>query len=195
MRLMKLDQPYYTIPKAAELCGITRATLLRWVKIGKLNSFQTPGGHHRILKEDLEGFMRENRMFHMVSKTQNYNKILIVDDDLQFLRVIEKFLAKDGYKLEKAADGFEAGLKIMQFKPELVILDLKMPNMDGFEVCRAIKKDPETRGIKIIILTGFGDEANKNRCLAVGADLFLSKPVEKNVLIKHVKSLLSPQVI
>ena len=188
---MKLDKSYYTIPQAAKLCGITRATLLRWVKSGKLNSFLTPGGHHRILKEDLEVFMRENRMFHLVSETPDHNKILVVDDDVQHQRLIGKIFSKNGYQLENAIDGFEAGIKIMRFKPDLVILDLVMPNMDGFEVCRAIRNDPETRNIKIIILSGFGTEENRNKSIALGADVFLSKPVEKDALIRHVKQLLN----
>jgi DNA-binding response OmpR family regulator len=100
-------------------------------------------------------------------------------------------LSSNGYRRETASDGFEAGTKIMQFKPDLIILDLFMPGMDGFEVCKQIKENSNTSQIKILAFTGFDSKENKERIMRAGADDYLVKPVEKSVLLKNVKDLIS----
>ncbi len=100
-------------------------------------------------------------------------------------------LSSSGYRPETASDGFEVGTKIMQFKPDLMILDLFMPGMDDFEVCKQIKGNSSTSHIKILILTGFDTKENKERIMRTGADGYLVKPVEKSVLLKNVQDLIS----
>ena len=84
----------------------------------------------------------------------------------------------------------EAGIKVVQFRPDLVILDLIMPRMDGFEVCRYLKKDSATSGIKILVLTGYDTEENREEIMEAGADDYLAKPVETDDLIEHIGGLL-----
>ena len=92
---------------------------------------------------------------------------------------------------EVAADGFEAGIKVMQFKPDLIILDLFMPLMDGFQVCRKLKNDPTMSDIKVLILTGYDTKENRDRIKKSGADSLLSKPVKKKTLLWRVEELLT----
>jgi PleD family two-component response regulator len=117
-------------------------------------------------------------------------KILIVDDEPRVLKVLNKMLSLHGYQIEEALDGFEAGVKIMSFKPELLILDLYMSGMDGFELCKRIKSNPNTSHIKIIVYTGFDSEENKDRIMKAGAEGYLVKPVDESILLQNIEDLL-----
>lgn len=185
---MKKD--FYSIPEAAKICLTHRTTMWRWVKSGELKAFLTPGGKYKIRKEGLESFIRK-KMKHLsdVDIFQG-KKVLIVDDDPQILKMINQTLSSNGYNVEEALDGFEIGAKTMQFKPDLMILDLYMSEMDGFEVCGRIKENPKTSHIKIIAYTGFHTKENRDRIMKAGADGYLIKPVEKSVLLQSIEALL-----
>ncbi len=181
----------FTIPQASKICSVCRTTMWRWVKSGKLEAFLTPGGQFKIREGDLKSFIQK-RMKHLpVVELSKWKKILIVDDDPAVQKMLNKMLSSSGYRLEAASDGFEAGTKIMQFKPDLMILDLFMPGMDGFEVCKQIKENSNTSHIKILIFTGFDSKENKERIMRTGADGYLVKPVGKSVLLKNVHNLIS----
>lgn len=188
--LEKAGRDFLTIPEAAQFCAVGRITLWRWVKSGYLEASVTLGGHHRILKEDLESFLINNGMYPLAKKYFLKDKILIVDDDPVVREVLTETLSANKYQTEVAANGFEAGIKIMQFKPDLLILDLIMPGMDGFEVCKLIKKDPAISHIKILVLTGYPTDENVERVTESGADDFLGKPVDTDTLLRHIKDLL-----
>jgi excisionase family DNA binding protein len=180
-----------TIPQAAKICSVCRTTMWRWVKSGKLEAFLTPGGQFKIREGDLKSFIQK-RMKHLpVAEFSQGKKILIVDDDPAIQKLLNKMLSFNGYRRETASDGFEAGTKIMQFKPDLIILDLFMPGMDGFEVCKQIKENSNTSHIKILVYTGFDSKENKEQIMRAGADGYMVKPVGKSVLLKNVKDLIS----
>lgn len=180
----------FTIPKAAKYCSISRGTIWRYVKSGDLKAFLTPGGHHRILKKDLEAFMHEKGMHFPHRTDHGGEKILIVDDDPKAQKFLNKMLYSKSYHIETASDGFEAGTKTVQFKPDLIILDLFMPGIDGFEVCKQIKENSRTSQIKILVLTGYDTQENRDRILQSGADGYLAKPVKKSLLIQNIEKLL-----
>ncbi len=117
-------------------------------------------------------------------------RFLIVDDDSLVQRQMKKILNGPLIEIETASDGFEAGIKVVSFKPHLVILDLSMPNMDGFEVCKHIKTSPDLKKIKVLIMTSHGTKENKNKIMSLGADAFLTKPAAKEVIINLVEKLL-----
>jgi excisionase family DNA binding protein len=185
-----MNNDMFTIPKAAEYCSVSRGTLWRYVKSGNLKAFLTPGGHHRILKKDLESFMHEKGMLFPDSTDHSKGKILVVDDDPKTQKYLNKMLSSSSYHIETASDGFEAGAKTIQFKPDLIILDLFMPGLDGFEVCKQIKENSNTSQIKILVLTGFDTQENRDRILQLGADGYLAKPVKQSLLIQNIKNLL-----
>lgn len=187
---MNENEKIFTIPQAAKQCSINRVTLWRSVKSGKLKSFLTPGGHYRIYQRDLQEFMRERKMRPTSYGDPKGKKILIVDDEFAIRKLLTQMLTGNGYLVEVASDGFEAGIKVAQFEPDLVILDLLMPNIDGFEVCRQLKENPATSEIRIIVLTGFATEENRSRVMRAGVDAFLSKPVERDVILSEVASIL-----
>jgi DNA-binding response OmpR family regulator len=129
-------------------------------------------------------------MFPMASNRSSKKRILIVDDDPHIQGLLVKMLTAHEYATEVASDGFEAGIKIMKFRPGLVILDLFMPGMDGFQVCKQMKENPDTSHVKILILTGYDTKENRDRTIQAGADGYLAKPAEKDTLIRHVEDLL-----
>ena len=133
--------------------------------------------------------MRKKGIYPFGSFQPLNNRILTVDDDPQIRDLLTTILAKNGYQTESATDGFDAGFKIREFKPSLIILDLIMPGIDGFEVCKHVKKNPETSHIKILAITGYDTKKNRDQIMAAGADGYLTKPVEMNTLLRHVKQL------
>lgn len=180
-----------TVPQAAKYCAIGRVTLWKYVKSGELKASLTPGGHYRILKEDLEAFAHQKGMYPLANYKPSKKKILIVDDDPAIRKTVQQILTRYEYETETAAEGFEAGMKVPTFQPGLIILDLNMPGVNGFQLCRQIKRNPDTAHIKILIITGFGTKENEDRIIAEGADDYLTKPVPKGTLLHHVKELLS----
>ena len=184
---MKND--FYTIPQASNICAVGRTTMWRWVKTGELKGFPTPGGQYKIRKEDLKYFIREKMKHLPAAELFQAKKVLIVDDDPKIQKLLNKMLSTNGYKTEMASDGFEAGVKTIQFKPDLIILDLFMPGMDGFEVCKQIKENSNTSHIKILSCTGYDTKENKDRIMQAGADGYLAKPVSKNTLLQSLENL------
>lgn len=182
---------YLTIPQVAKICSMDRSTVYRWVSNGKIKSFSTPGGHRRIRRKDLQAFFKENDIpIELGEFEKRKTKILIVDDDSGVQKYLAKIVSGPLIEIDFASDGFEAGTKLFSFQPQLMILDLFMPNMDGFEVCRYIKEKPETQKIKILILTGEGTEQNKKKVMSLGADGFLTKSSTKEEILHSVEKLL-----
>ncbi|MDA3971831.1 MAG: response regulator [Desulfobulbaceae bacterium] len=117
-------------------------------------------------------------------------KILIVDDEESNLKLLSKWLIPLGYDIELAANGAEAVRQARESRPDLIILDIMMPVMDGYEACRIIKATLETKNIPIIIVTGLNDRDSKLKGLSVSANDFLSKPIDQAELTIRVKNLL-----
>ena len=179
-----------SVPQAAKYCSLSRGTVWSYVKKGELKASQTPGGQFRIHKKDLENFMRKKGMYPVANYQPPNSKILIVDDDPKILKMLTKALSRKKYGTEVASDGFEAGTKIMKFQPGLVVLDLIMPGMSGFEVCKKIKEDSDTSHIKVLAITGYDNEENKKRIMEAGADGYMPKPLEMKELIINIEDLL-----
>lgn len=188
---MAIENEVLTVMQAADLCSVSRATIWRWIKNGQLPAAATAGGHHRIHSEDLMLFIKRKRMDLRVRGDNGIKRILIVDDDQKIYDLLRKVLTGCGYEVDNASDGFEAGIQIMRFQPHLVILDLYMPKMDGFEVCQRLKTDKDTKVTKIIAISGYNTAENRRRILACGADLFMAKPLDLKTLIREVSGLLT----
>ncbi|MCF8129691.1 MAG: response regulator [Deltaproteobacteria bacterium] len=179
-----------SIPKAAKHCALHRVTLWKYVKSGEIKAFKTPGGQHRIHKADLQDFMKRKGIYPYFLGEPKKKKVLIVDDDPKIVKMLQRALNGNGYEVDYASDGFESGLKTMKFKPDVVILDLFMPKIDGFEACKRIKEVPETANTKIIAISGFDTEENRQRIFNCGADLFFPKPLDIKNIKKEIGNIL-----
>ena len=202
---MTVEKDFYTIPEAAKVCSVGRTTMWRWVKSGYLKASMTLGGQHRILKTELESVLAERGGYSLPGtdiapkpessgRPLSPKKILIADDDPDIRKIMTRFLSAEDYEVEVASDGFGAGARVMDFKPDLLVLDLIMPGMDGFEVCKRIKKNPRTSHIKVLAVTGYNTEENRGKIIKAGADGYLTKPIEKHRLIKEAERLLAEPV-
>lgn len=116
-------------------------------------------------------------------------KILVIDDEVALVDMLAVRLEGDGFEVLKALDGKEGYEKAQTHMPDAIILDLRMPRMDGFQVCRLIKFDETLKDIKVIILTAHSSEEDRRSCMSVGADALLSKPHDYDELLKTIQKL------
>ena len=119
-----------------------------------------------------------------------YEKILIVDDESGARAALEFLLRREGFEVRDAADGPTAIQECAAFRPDLILLDIMMPGMNGFEVCRHIKATPETRLTPVVLVTGLTTTEDRITGINAGADDFLSKPIDLNELLARTRSLL-----
>lgn len=168
---------WLTPNEVAKLLLVSPITVRQWAQKGKLDARTTAGGHRRFSMEAVRQFaIREGIASRLGDKGKR--SILIVDDDEQLNRfLVELFKAKQpGALVESALDGFEAGSKLHQAQPDVVLLDLMMPGMDGFQVCQRLKSDIETMHIEVIAMSGHYSEENEEKIMEAGADKLLRKP-------------------
>jgi len=169
----------YTTHEVGQICQVDYTTVSRWVEQGKLEAFQTAGGHRRIQRRHLVEFLKRNNIpLPSELLKEGRVRILAVDDEETLLGMYEKILQKTGwdYELEKARDGFEAGQKIMAFDPDLIILDLFLPGMDGFKVCERIAGLKRRPPMRVLAVSGELSPANREKILKAGAGEALAKP-------------------
>lgn len=181
------DKPYLTPNQVAELLMVSPVTVRRWARLGRLNAACTPGGHRRFLREEVERFAREHGLA-MDPPPAGPLRVLVVDDDPQFAEYVLELLRRASVRVVTALarDGFDAGRKVHAFRPHIVLLDLMMPGLDGVEVCRLLKRDPTTQGIRIVAMTGYPGHGRVEEVLAAGAEACLAKPFKKKELLDTI---------
>ncbi|MGZ4978151.1 MAG: response regulator [Methylobacter sp.] len=183
------DKPYLTPSEVAKLLMVSPITVRAWAQKGLLPSETTPGGHRRFLRESVEQFANQNK----TEPEHNELRILVVDDDKQVVGFIVEWLTglDEPFIVSTASDGFEAGAKVHSFEPDVILLDLMMPKLDGFEVCRQIKADPDTSDIRIIAMTGHMSPEYEQRILEAGAEICIAKPLDTKFLLSRLKAELA----
>ena len=186
-----------TVYKASQMCQASSKSIINWIEAGHIKAYKTVGGHRRIRREDLITFMqRQGIPIPDEVPANGRRKILVVDDDPIIVETIVQALEEDehDYEVISAADGFEAGLQVNHFKPDLMILDIMMPDIKGNEVCRKIKENPDTRHTKIIVLSAYLDDEKFEEMKSYGADMCFSKPLPLPQLKEEVARLLEREI-
>lgn len=173
------DKSYLTPNQVAEMLMVSPITVRGWALRGLLKAEVTPGGHRRFLIQEVERFARE-RNSHDKQRSQ---RILIVDDNQSLARYLQDFLVANAFSTETAFDGFDAGWKMQSFQPDILLLDLMMPRLNGFDVCRHVRQNPETRHVRVLAMTGYPSPSNESRILAEGAECCLNKPIDEASLL------------
>jgi excisionase family DNA binding protein len=181
----------FTTGEAAEICRVSQQTIIRCFDSGRLEGFRVPGSRfRRIPRQSLVKFMRENKI-PLDAIESGKRKILIVDDDVEIVELLVDVLERDGrFETKTASSGYEAGIVTQQFRPELILLDYMLPDVNGNVVCQTIKRNPEFENIKIIIVSGVVKQDEISQLLKSGAEDFIRKPFDINELISKITSSL-----
>ena len=164
---------------AARICQVALSTIVYWFDKGLIKGYKTPGGHRRIFLKDLHEFMESHGIPITGRLPDEKYRVLVVDDQHEIIEFFQRVLGGYDGRVEMASamNGFQAGRLLTTFRPDLVFLDIVMPTLDGFEVCKLIRDDNDLRDIDIIAVTGHGSSDNVSKILESGASLVLRKPV------------------
>ena len=181
----------FTTGEAAAVCKVSQQTIIRCFDSGRLKGFRVPGSRfRRIPREELIRFMRENDI-PIDSLEGGKKRILVVDDDEQIVQLFVDVLSRDGrFEVKTAGSGYEAGALTESFKPDLMILDFMLPDINGNVVCRMVRSNPALSAMKIIIVSGVVKREEIDDLLAAGADEFIKKPFNIEHLMSRIGELL-----
>jgi len=174
-----------TPAEVAKLFGVSPVTVRKWSQDGLLSAVKTPGGHRRYRRKEIFEYLTK-KGFPLPEEESWTPKVMVVDDDKIVINLL-KIAIEESYSpidIQSANNGFDAARMLSRFRPDIVLLDLKMPGMDGIEVCKQIKQDPDIKNAKVFGITGYDSDENRNKFLNAGAEAVIAKPVEKDVLVK-----------
>ena len=176
---------YLTPKDVAKLLMVSTAAIRLWAEKGELKAMVTAGGHRRFKLADIKQFALDKKI-QLNIESEQATRILIIDDEILFAEFLTEILTIEcpQVKLAVSLDSFAAGIKLKEFKPNIVLLDLTMPGMDGFQVCNYIKSDPLLQHIRVIAMSGEVTSSRKEQIMTAGAEACLAKPFEIAALIK-----------
>ena len=186
----------FTTGEAAKICKVSQQTIIRCFDSGQLQGFRVPGSRfRRIPRDKLFAFMRDNQI-PTDALESGKRKVLVVDDDFELVDIITTVLANDGrFETKSVNNGFDAGMMVREYRPDLIILDVMLPDINGKEVCVRVRSDNSLEGVKIICISGMVERDKIDELKAAGADDFLQKPFDADVLIDRVAALLDIESI
>lgn len=172
-----------TTHEISRLLGVSPGSTVNWIKQGLLPFFRTPGGHRRVLRQDLLQFLAAQKI-PIPPALLRQPRLLVVDDDPTTRTLFCRLFEGEEVLVKTADSGVEALIEIGRFDPTVVVLDIRMPGLDGIEVCRRIRR----MGLQcaIVLISGFDIEENRRRAFESGADAFQAKPLA----LLEIKSLL-----
>jgi len=181
----------FTTGEAAKICKVSQQTIIRCFDSGQLKGFRVPGSRfRRIPRELLYRFMKENGI-PTDALESGKRRILVVDDDQAVVDLITDVLAGDSrFETKAVNNGFAAGMLAKEYHPDLIILDVMLPDINGKAVCELVRKDPTMSDIKIICISGMVEEDKIEELRQAGADDFLQKPLDIDELIRRMCRLL-----
>jgi two-component system, OmpR family, response regulator len=185
------EKQVLTTGEAAELCNVSQQTIIRCFDSGRLTGFRVPGSRfRRIPRTELIRFMRANEI-PMDLLDDGRVRVLVVDDDPSIVRIIEEVLSREErFEVRTALTGYDAGMMTREFRPNIVLLDYMLPDVNGNIVCERIKSDPDLADTRIIIISGVVHQDEIDRLLEAGADAFIPKPFQVEELIETIDGLI-----
>lgn len=180
----------FTTGEAAELCKVSQQTIIRCFDRGRLTGFRVPGSRfRRIPRAELLRFMHENGIPSDLLGGGEI-RVLVVDDDPAIVRLLEELLEREArFEVRTASTGYDAGMMTREFRPNVVLLDYMLPDVNGNVVCERLRADPELADTRIIIVSGVVRQDEIDALLAAGADDFLAKPFETDELLARIDAL------
>lgn len=186
----------FTTGEAAKICKVSQQTIIRCFDSGQLKGFRVPGSRfRRIPREQLYLFMRDNGI-PTDALESGKRKVLLVDDDDELVELIRDVLEKDGrFEVKSVNNGFDAGMMVREYHPDLIVLDVMLPDINGKEVCQRVRSDKELDAVRIICISGMVEEDKVGELRAAGADDFMHKPFEVEKLIDRMCQLLEMETV
>lgn len=183
----------------ARYCEVSTNAVKKWIRQGDLPAFQTPGGHFRVTREEFRNFLvRHGMPVHQEFFPNRRPRVLIADDEPVVRDLVRELVlsATGGHvDVETAEDGYDALVKVGDFKPDLLIMDLKMPRMDGFEACRTIRSNSQLSHVRILAMSAYAGDGNRERILKAGALRCFDKPLPVDEFQDTVRQILTPQEV
>ncbi|MEE2825979.1 MAG: response regulator [Planctomycetota bacterium] len=186
----------FTTGEAAKICKVSQQTIIRCFDNGSLKGFRVPGSRfRRIPRDQLYIFMKENGI-PTDALESGKRKLLIVDDDVELVELMVDVFARDGrFDYKTANNGFDAGMMVKEFRPDLVILDVMLPDINGKEVCQRVRSDPTMSSVKIICISGMVEQDKIADLRAAGADDFMHKPFTVEKLLERACEMLEIEAV
>ncbi len=185
----------FTTGEAAKICKVSQQTIIRCFDNGSLKGFRVPGSRfRRIPREQLFSFMKENGIPTDALESGN-KKLLVVDDDEELVELMVDVFARDGrFEIKTANNGFGAGMLVKEFRPDLVILDVMLPDINGKEVCQRVRGDATMKSVKIICISGMVEQDKIADLMVAGANDFMNKPFAVDTLLEKACQMLEIDV-
>jgi len=181
----------FTTGEAAKICKVSQQTIIRCFDNGQLKGFRVPGSRfRRIPREALYKFMKDNGI-PTDALESGKRKVLLVDDDKELVELMTKVLEEDGrFEVRVAENGFDAGMMVKEYRPDLIVLDVMLPDINGKEVCHRVRSDASLEDVRILCISGMIEEDKVQELRLSGADDFLHKPFDIEELIDRMCGLL-----
>jgi excisionase family DNA binding protein len=178
------DPEWMTVGQAARFLGVAQSTIRKWSDQGRVPAFYTPGGHRRYRRSDLESFVARSGP----GRGQTGPLVLLVDDDERVRELVRVTLEFEGYSVEEAAGAEEGMAAIEQRRPDLILLDVMMPHVDGWEMLRRIQERHGVGAIPVVMFSGKAGEDAVERAASRGAQGFVGKPFDLQELVERAKA-------
>ena len=188
---MDTTKDLYTTGEAADICSLSQQTIIRCFDSGRLRGFRIPGSKFRKIPRDaLLKFMKENNI-PMLNLQTGKRRLLIVDDDAEIVEMMSDVLNRDGrFEVKTASTGYDAGIMTQKFRPDVILLDYMLPDVNGNIVCKTIRENPEFTNTRIIIISGVINQTEIDDLLKSGAEAFMKKPFSITELIEKIAAVL-----
>jgi excisionase family DNA binding protein len=181
----------FTTGEAAKICKVSQQTIIRCFDSGQLKGFRVPGSRFRRIPRDvLYKFMKDNGI-PTDALESGKRKALIVDDDAELVELISDALLLDGrFEVRTADNGFDAGMMVKEYHPDILVLDVMLPDINGKEVCQRVRNDSTMDDVRIICISGMVEQDKIQDLKDAGADHFVQKPFETDYLVERICRLL-----
>jgi excisionase family DNA binding protein len=181
----------FTTGEAAKICKVSQQTIIRCFDNGQLKGFRVPGSRfRRIPREALYKFMKDNGI-PTDALESGKRKVLLVDDDADLVELMHRMLDEDGrFEVKIASNGFDAGMMVKDYRPDIIVLDVMLPDINGKEVCQRVRADPSLEDVRILCISGMVEDDKIQELRLAGMDHFLHKPFDVEAMIDRMCELL-----
>ena len=182
------EPDWLTLGQAAKHLGVAQSTIRKWSDVGRLPAFYTPGGHRRYRRGDLDDFLKRSTSPGRGRTTGP--SILIVDDDDRIREFVRVNLEMEGYTVREASSADEGLSALEEEPPDLILLDVMMPQVDGWEMLRRVQERHGVGSIPVVMFSGKVDDETMADAESRGVQAFIGKPFDPQQLIESTKQLL-----